>query len=160
MIGFVALTASMYASIHLQGADRIAGPVAADVVEVIDGDTIAVRAHIWPGHIVETRVRLDGVDTPETRRPECEAERTAGHEATAFTRAWLVAHPDISLHNVRLGSFAGRVIADLRAQAPTEAEPAGLSDALLAADLAVPYGEDGPWCSPAPTSGPVQSRPR
>lgn len=132
----------------------------AEVVEVIDGDTIAVRALIWPGHYVETRVRLDGVDTPETRRPECEAERAAGHEATAFTRAWLAAHPDISLHNVRLGSFAGRVIADMRAVADADAEPARLSDALQAANLAVPYGEDGPWCRPAPVSGPGQSRPR
>lgn len=160
MIGFSAILASTAVAIHLQGADRIAGPVAADVVEVIDGDTIAVRAHIWPGHFVETRVRLDGVDTPETRRPDCEAERAAGHEATAFTRAWLVAHPDIRLHNVRLGSFAGRVIAEMRAPEQSGSEPVGLSDALLAADLAVPYGEDGPWCHPAPVGGPGQSRPR
>ena len=78
MIGIIASIASAFVSTHLQAADRIAGPVAADVVEVIDGDTIAVRAHIWPGHIVETRVRLDRVDTPETRRPDCEAEREAG----------------------------------------------------------------------------------
>lgn len=160
MIGLIALTTSMYASMHLQGAGSLAGPVTAEVVEVIDGDTIAVRAHIWPGHYVETRVRLEGVDTPETRRPDCEAEREAGHEATAFTRAWLAAHPDISLHNVRLGSFAGRVISDLRAPVDSGAEPVRLSDALLAADLAVPYGEDGPWCRSAPVSGPGQSRPR
>ncbi|CAN0234365.1 unnamed protein product [Chrysoparadoxa australica] len=160
MIGFSAILASVFVLMHLQGVDHIAGPVATDVVEVIDGDTIAVRAHIWPGHFVETRVRLDGVDTPETRRPDCEAEREAGHRATAFTRDWLAAHPEISLHNVRLGSFAGRVIADMRAQEQAGSESMGLSDALLAANLAVPYGEDGPWCHPSSASGPVQSRPR
>ena len=65
------------------------GPVPAELVSVIDGDTIAVRAHIWPGHVVETRVRLDGVDTPEIRRPACEAEREAGREAAAFTQAFV-----------------------------------------------------------------------
>lgn len=156
MIGFVASLASVAVLMHLMGADQIAGPVAADVVEVIDGDTIAVRAHIWPGHVVETRVRLDGVDTPETRRPACEAEREAGHRATAFTRDWLVRHPTVTLHEVRLGSFAGRVIAGLQ-DADTQES---LSDALMAAGLASVYGEDGPWCQAEPVSAPSQSRPR
>ncbi len=156
MIGFSAILASVLASTHLQGADRIAGPVAADVVEVIDGDTIAVRAHIWPGHIVETRVRLDRVDTPETRRPDCETEREAGHRATAFTRDWLAQHPSVTLHQVRLGSFAGRVIADMQ----DEQSHQSLSDALLEAGLASVYGEDGPWCQNAPVSAPTPSRPR
>lgn len=146
-------------AMHLQGADPIAGPVAADVVEVIDGDTIAVQAHIWPGHIVQTRVRLDGVDTPETRRPACEAEREAGYRATEFTRSWLSNHEAVSLHQVRLGSFAGRVIAELKASDTEES----LSDALLEAGLASVYGEEGPWCrtsATAPSSAPSQSRPR
>jgi endonuclease YncB( thermonuclease family) len=155
MIGFVAIITSVAASMHLQGADRIAGPVAADVVEVIDGDTIAVRAHIWPGHIVETRVRLDGVDTPETRRPDCEAEREAGHQAAAFTRVWLSERPSVTLHEVRLGSFAGRVIADMQ-----DANGQSLSDALLEAGLASVYGEDGPRCQTATVSAPTPSRPR
>ena len=146
MIGFAAIIASVIAATHLQGADRIAGPVSADVVEVIDGDTIAVRAHIWPGHIVETRVRLDGVDTPETRRPDCEAEREAGHQATAFTRDWLAARSSVTLHQVRLGSFAGRVIADMQDADNHQS----LSDALLEAGLASVYGEEGPWCQSAP----------
>jgi len=157
MIGFSAIIACIIAATHLQGADWIAGPVSADVVEVIDGDTIAVRAHIWPGHIVETRVRLDRVDTPETRRPECEAEREAGHRATAFTTDWLSDRPSVTLHQVRLGSFAGRVIADMQDADSHQS----LSDALLEAGLATIYGEDGPWCQTASVvSGPTPSRPR
>ena len=156
MIGIIASIASAFVSTHLQAADRIAGPVAADVVEVIDGDTIAVRAHIWPGHIVETRVRLDRVDTPETRRPDCEAEREAGHRATAFTRDWLAQHPSVTLHQVRLGSFAGRGIADMQ----DEQSHQSLSDALLEAGLATRYGEDGLWCQNSSVSGPTPSRPR
>lgn len=156
MIGFSAILASALAAMHLQGADRIAGPVSADVVEVIDGDTIAVRAHIWPGHMVETRVRLEGVDTPETRRPECEAEREAGRQATAFTQNWLAERQSVTLHQVRLGSFAGRVIADMQDADSHQS----LSDALLEAGLASLYGEDGPWCERPPVSAPTPSRPR
>ncbi|MCR9129244.1 MAG: nuclease [Alphaproteobacteria bacterium] len=119
---------------------------------MIDGDTVEVRARIWPGHIVETRVRLRGVDTPETRRPDCEAERTAGAAATAFTQDWLAATVRVTgtapgpalvnLHEIDLGSFAGRVVARIR-----RADGADLSEALIAAELATPYGETGPWCT-------------
>jgi endonuclease YncB( thermonuclease family) len=123
------------------------------VVRVIDGDTIEVRARIWPGQFVETRVRLRGVDTPETRRPDCEAERTAGEAAAGFTEDWVSAPaPDaepeagpgtlaVSLHEVDLGSFAGRVVARVE-----RADGADLSADLVSAGLAVAYGEDGPWC--------------
>lgn len=47
--------------------------VSARVISVYDGDTITVVAEPWPGHFVETRVRLAGVDTPEIRG-RCEAE--------------------------------------------------------------------------------------
>jgi endonuclease YncB( thermonuclease family) len=139
---------------HAQAAEPLPGPVPAEVVRVIDGDTVEVRARIWPGQFVETRVRLRGVDTPETRRPQCEAERTAGHAAAAFTEAWVAgpadadvdagAAPAFSLYEVDLGSFAGRVVARLG-----RSDGADLSDALVAAGLAVAYGEDGPWCAAA-----------
>ncbi|MEO2038390.1 MAG: thermonuclease family protein, partial [Martelella sp.] len=44
-----------------------AGPVSAEVVRVVDGDTIAVEARPWPGQIIETLVRVRGVDTREVR---------------------------------------------------------------------------------------------
>lgn len=117
------------------------GPVPAELVSVVDGDTIAVRARIWPGHVVETRVRLDGVDTPEIRRPACEAEREAGREAAAFTEAFVEGAGALELRDIRLGSFAGRVVARVAA------DKADLSRALMEAGLAVAYGEDGPWCA-------------
>ncbi|MGJ3233007.1 MAG: thermonuclease family protein [Oceanicaulis sp.] len=116
------------------------GPVPADLVRVIDGDTIEVRAHIWPGQYVETRVRVSGIDTPERRGAECEAERALAEEATRFTQAWLE-DAAIGLEAVDLGSFAGRVIARVR-----RADGAELGEALLAAGLAAPYGAAAPWC--------------
>lgn len=156
MLRLVAILACVIAPIHAQAVEPLPGPVPADVVRVIDGDTVEVRARIWPGQYVETRVRLRGVDTPETRRPDCEAERAAGRQATAFTQDWLAAsalveasasdfHASavrISLHEIDLGSFAGRVVARIR-----RADGEDLSDALIQAQLATPYGETGPWCA-------------
>lgn len=114
----------------------------AEVVRVIDGDTLAVRARIWPSQFVETRVRLRGADAPETWRPGCEAERAAGRAAADFTLAWVGAADGVSLHDVDLGSFAGRVIA--RVERPGGED---LSQALIGAGLAVLAGEEERWCA-------------
>lgn len=58
------------------------------VVWVIDGDTVAVDASAdMPAELSGIRVRLRGIDTPETRGAKCAAERAAGEAATAFTKA-------------------------------------------------------------------------
>ena len=57
----------------------------ATVVGVVDGDTIDVRVGG-----AEERVRLIGVDTPETKRPDTPIE-CYGPEATAFTARLLPA---------------------------------------------------------------------
>ncbi|MCC5994978.1 MAG: hypothetical protein JJU18_01240 [Oceanicaulis sp.] len=119
----------------------------AEVLHIVDGDTVGVRAHTWPGQYVEIRVRLRGVDAPEIRRVACEAERVKGHEATEFTRGWLSA-PDgdgfapVMLTEIGPDSFWGRVVARI----VREQDGADLSDDLLTAGLAVPFRQPGPWC--------------
>jgi endonuclease YncB( thermonuclease family) len=56
------------------------GPIPAEVLEVVDGDTLTVRALIWLGQVVETNVRVDGIDTPEIRA-RCDRERKLAAEA-------------------------------------------------------------------------------
>lgn len=68
------------------------GPIQAEVVRVIDGDTLLVRARIWPGQTVETKVRLDGVNTPE-KRGKCVQEKELAAEATAFMETFVQATP-------------------------------------------------------------------
>lgn len=73
------LAASLVAS--RAGSDHAgAGPSAARVVRVVDGDTIHVRVH---GD--EESVRLLGIDTPETHRPgtpiECGGPQASAHLA-------------------------------------------------------------------------------
>ncbi len=86
------------------------GPYAITISRVIDGDTIDVRAGIWPGLNMDVRVRLADVDTPEIHGanvPEC--ERAAGEAATAYTRDWLVAHQPLTLIYVRADKY-GRAL--------------------------------------------------
>ena len=49
----------------------------AEVLNVIDGDTLRVRAHMWPGQKWEGNIRLYGIDTPELRT-KCQAEKKQG----------------------------------------------------------------------------------
>ncbi len=120
----------------------ISGPVEAEVVRVIDGDTIEVRAFIWPGHSVETRVRLADVDAPELRRVSCEEEREAGFAAKAFVEGLLAGNGmRVQISEVRLGSFAGRVIAHMALR-----DGRDLGALLMEEGHATPYSARGGWC--------------
>jgi hypothetical protein len=61
--------------------DVLAGPVPAQVVRVVDGYIIEVRAHIWLGRDILTLVRLAGVDAPELCG-DCALENTLAARAT------------------------------------------------------------------------------
>jgi len=52
----------------------IASPVMADI-RVVDGDTV---------HIDGEKIRIMGLNTPETWRPKCIAEEMLGKQATAY----------------------------------------------------------------------------
>lgn len=125
----------------LVAGELLPGPVPAEVVEVIDGDTVKVRAHVWLGQAVETSVRLDGVNAPELRG-DCDQERRLAAEARDYLTA-LVADGAVSLRDIAYDKYGGRVVARL-------GDPSGrdLGTALVAAGLARPYdgGKRGSWC--------------
>lgn len=136
------LLATGLAGTSVPGAERLAGPVPADLLGVVDGDTVDVRAHIWLGQTVETRVRLDGIDAPELRG-DCAAERAAAAAAEHRLAALLGGGP-VVLTDIRHGTWAGRVVA--RVTAPDGIDVAG---ALIAEGLAAPYDGRGgrpDWC--------------
>ncbi len=134
----------------LGAAERLAGPLPAQVVSVLDGDTLEVRVHIWLGQDLSTRVRLAGIDAPELKG-KCDRERDLARRA----RAYLLARLDpaaagaatgagmVRLRDVRYGKFAGRVLARVETL-----DGMDLGEGLLAAGLARPY--DGrrraSWC--------------
>src|SRR3977135_1050527 len=64
-------------------AEALAGPVAANVERVVDGDTIEVKDAIWLGQSLIIRVRIDGVDAPELEA-RCAEERRLALAARDF----------------------------------------------------------------------------
>ena len=83
----------------------------AAVPDVVDGDTLRVRAHMWPGQQWEGNIRLFGIDTPELRGSKCQAEKVQG----ILSRDTLVSlvPPRVTLINVKPGKFAGRFVAEV-----------------------------------------------
>lgn len=124
--------------------DTLPGPIPAMVTEVIDGDTLAVRAVIWLGQEVETRVRLTGVDTPE-RRGKCAREKAMAEQARVLVTR-LVADDRVRLHDIQADKYGNRVRARVVAGDGTD-----IAGHLIAAGLARPYdgGTRQPWCGVA-----------
>jgi endonuclease YncB( thermonuclease family) len=125
---------------RLVAAEALAGPVAAKVERVVDGDTIDVRADIWLGQTLLVRVRIDGVDAPELEA-RCPEERKLALAAREFLARRLGDAP-VKLTRIVYDKYGGRVRADV-------ADSKGdVGEALLAAGLARPYhGERrASWC--------------
>jgi micrococcal nuclease len=78
------------AGIALSASADISRMVSAEVVDIVDGDTVRVRIDTPAGelNLVET-IRLLGVDTPETVHPSRPVERF-GREAGDYTRRTLL----------------------------------------------------------------------
>jgi endonuclease YncB( thermonuclease family) len=131
----------MAASQEVRRDNMVAGPVVAQVLAVIDGDTLVIAARIWIGQTIETRVRLVGVDTPELRGA-CDGERDRAAAARDFVAA-AVAGGDVVLWNIRYDKYGGRVLA--RVETPAGAD---LGRLLIDAGLGRAYdgGARTPWC--------------
>ena len=102
--------ALMLPSVPAQAADY-----AWPVVRVIDGDTILVDASAdLPPELADLRIRLRGVDTPETGfRARCDAERRAGEAARDFV-VWRIGEAEtVTVHDLEWGKWGGRIVADV-----------------------------------------------
>ena len=97
---------------------------------------------IWLDQVVETRVRLTGVDAPEMKG-RCIKERAMAIRARNFVRGH-IGHGSVVLHDVRYGKYAGRVLARIE-----DAAGIDLGRALLDAGLARTYasGHRESWCA-------------
>src|SRR5258706_12056990 len=112
-------------------AEALAGPVAAMVERVVDGDTIEVKAAIWLGQTLIIRVRIDGVDAPELEA-RCTEERKLALAARDFLARRVQGVP-VKLTHVVYDKYGGRVRADV-------ADAAGdIAHALLEAGVVGPH---------------------
>lgn len=108
------MKAALIAATSLAAVSTWAADYDWPVVRVIDGDTVEVDASAdIPAELAAIRVWLRGVDTPETWKPECKAERQAGKAATAFTEAAIEAVGIVVVRDPAWGKWGGRVIASL-----------------------------------------------
>ncbi len=110
----------------------LAGPYAATVERVIDGDTLAVRVPLWIGQELHVLVRIRGIDAPE-RRSRCAAERRLARRAGAYLAAMVSGGP-VRLSRISGGKYFGRVLADV-----TTAEGNDVAPRLLSRKLVRPY---------------------
>ena len=116
------------------------GPVRADVVRVIDGDTFEAAARIWLGEAIEIHVRIEGIDAPELRA-HCADERRRAEAARDYL-ARRIGDGEVELSAVRYDKFGGRVRAIVR-------DAGGdVGAAMIARGFARAYhgGHRSPWC--------------
>lgn len=122
--------------------EKISGPIPALVLRVVDGDTMTVRARIWLGQVIETQVRLKGVDAPEIKG-KCSSERNLAQKAREMIIT-ITGNGQVVLRDIQYGKYAGRVVA--RVLTP---EGRDFSQVLIKAGLGRPY--DGrhrqSWCT-------------
>ena len=124
----------------------LAADYAWPVLRVIDGDTIVVDASAdLPPELAEVRVRLRGIDAPETgHRATCDAEREAGAIAKAAAEEFLGAALSVIVRDPEWDKWGGRVVADV------------IGDGKYSLADYVTFGA-GPWrCGAAPTGAGVQ----
>ncbi len=134
------LGASVLPAERTLAAERVDGPVTAEVLRVIDGDSIEIKARLWLGLDLTVQVRIRGIDTPEMRG-DCIAEKALA--AAARDRLAEISGETIRLTNIEGDKYAGRVDADAIAADGTD-----LRTAMLSSGLARPYDgrERLDWC--------------
>jgi endonuclease YncB( thermonuclease family) len=130
-------------------AEQLAGPISAEVLRVIDGDSIEVRARLWLGLDLTVQVRIRGIDTPETgARAECASEMKLA--AAAKDRLTELAVGELALANITRDKYGSRVDADV-----TNSDGADLKTAMLMSGFARAYdgSKRSDWCELARLGG-------
>lgn len=113
------------------------------ITEVIDGDTIRAELVGAPEPLNKISIRLLGIDTPETRRSECAAEKELGDQAKQVVTEWLERTQEVELKNLKWDKFGGRVLANVYFDGVL------VSEKLIEQGLGVAYfgkKKTNPWC--------------
>src|SRR6056297_152950 len=110
----------------------LASAAHADTLRVIDGDTIRWGSETF---------RVEGIDTPETHRPQCEAERRRGEMATRLVRQLIQSAREVRIIRTGIGKY-GRTIARF------QLDGRDLGSLLISWNVARPYdgGKRKGWC--------------
>ncbi len=85
----------------------------AEVIRIVDADTITLKIHLLPGLEYTVNVRSRGVDAPELRG-KCDWEKIIAAEAKKAIEKRFPIDSWVYVENIEEGSFSGRVIADIK----------------------------------------------
>ena len=109
---FLLMACAMLVAPPVAASDILSGPYDAEVIDVIDGDTLRANITIWPHTYARRSVRLRGIDAPERKdRDACAFARDLYERSRA--RLAQMADSRVRLRNVEEGRYAGRIIADV-----------------------------------------------
>jgi endonuclease YncB( thermonuclease family) len=116
------------------GRYYIPGPVEAELVSVVDGDTLMVNARPWPQQTVSVLVRIRGIDTPELHAKCASLRELALAAKDVLKEALSAGDGKLSLTSISGDKYFGRVVADVSFDHGHNA-----AAIMLAAGLARPY---------------------
>jgi micrococcal nuclease len=112
-----------------------------EILRVMDGDTVELRAHIWLDQQVQVRIRLRAIDAPELKAACAREQQLA--EAAKDHLGSLLASGKAWLGDVGRDKFGGRFLGTLH-----DSTGRDISQMMLASGHARPY--DGRkrlgWC--------------
>ena len=83
----------------------------AEVTRVVDGDTIDVELDLGFSILMRARVRLLGIDTPESRTRDLE-EKKFGQAAKDYLNHWIEEQEYVMIESTEKGKF-GRVLGNV-----------------------------------------------
>lgn len=92
--------------------DEIDGPVSAEIIRVVDGDTLLVAATPWPQQTMEVYVRIRGIDAPEIHS-KCPEIRKAAGEARQALERMIAGVTNIRLTDISGDKYFGRILANV-----------------------------------------------
>lgn len=112
----------------------IEGPVEAELISIVDGDTLMVAAKPWPQQTISVSVRIRGVDAPEMKSRCADARARARAAKDALASMSVAAGARLSLSSISGDKYFGRVVADV-----IFADGRDAAAELLAAGMVRPY---------------------
>jgi len=102
-------------SVHAEPTEKHGVIYDAQVLRVIDGDTVVIAAPYLPDPLKkELSIRVYGIDTPEKGfRAKCSQENTEGLTATEFTKQKVATATKIQVELLDWDKFGGRVLGNV-----------------------------------------------
>ena len=81
-----------------------------EIMRIVDGDTVDVLLDLGFDIHRKERVRILGIDAPETRTTD-ENEKKFGTEAKAYVVSWFAKHPKITVRTTKDDKY-GRILGE------------------------------------------------